>query len=209
MSVHNPFNSEEEEMTQDEPELSEYDIEDQLEFSEGCETGPDENLISEEELPAVPQTHHQYAFGLDIDPTTGLPRITAMGRGRIAQQMLKKAAETGVEIEQDAETVGKMFKPTTDEVIPTRTYQVIAEILTFIYQVNEACVTETAARHLKEMTDKVKIKDKDFGGEPEKSEHTGDSFEDSGNVEMQGDMEEEVENDGENTGDDCSDKDED
>lgn len=93
---------------------------------------------SDEQEPFEPELKDKYAFGLQLDPETGLPRVTAMGRGRIAQQMLKKAKEAGTTVEKDPAMVKRMFKPTNDRVIPSRTYQLIAEILTFIYQINEA-----------------------------------------------------------------------
>jgi flagellar biosynthesis protein len=166
MSVHNSQNpGNEENLAADESEGMDFIAIDQMDFTKGFQ----------EDQPGTEQPlKEQYAFGLDIDPVTGLPRITAMGRGRIAQQILKKAAEAGVQIEHDPETVGKMFRPTTDQVIPTRTYQVIAEILTFIYQLNEAYNTEKAAAHLRKKTEKITIKGKKPETETEDEDETFD-----------------------------------
>ncbi len=91
----------------------------------------DENNVKEEAL------KDKYAFGLRLDPDTGLPTITAMGRGRIAQEMVRRAKESNIPVEKEPALVKQMFKPKDDRVIPARTYGIIAEVLTLIYRLNE------------------------------------------------------------------------
>jgi flagellar biosynthesis protein len=175
MSVHNHQNSGQvDNITGNEPAVMDFIATDQVDFAGGFDESETEEVNEEQPL------KQHYAFGLSIDPVTDLPKITTMGRGRIAQQILKKASEAGVRIEQDPEMVQRMFKPTTDQAIPTRTYQVIAEILTFIYQINEAYATEKAALCLKEKAEKAKPGKKQFQEQDKTAEEDyEDSFEES------------------------------
>lgn len=94
----------------------------------------------------------KYVLGLDVDEETSLPRVTSMGRGRLAEKLLSMAEEAGAPVDRDPELVEKMFSPKDQRVIPARTYRVIAEILTFVYRLNEAYVNPEAARHLERMS---------------------------------------------------------
>mgnify|MGYP000089751580 CR=1 FL=1 len=112
---------------------------DTVEFSE------DEKDDEEQEA----QLKDRYAIGLEMDPGTGLPRVTSIGRGLIAQQMIKKAREAGVPVESDRAALEKIYRPADDRVIPSRTYVLIAEILTFIYRLNEAYSKEAPDEFMK------------------------------------------------------------
>jgi len=90
-----------------------------------------EDWLEEEEL------KDKYAFSLSLDEKTGLPRVTAMGRGLIAKRIVEKAGEAGKPVEKDPDMARRLFRPTDDRVVPARVYGIIAEILTFVYQLNE------------------------------------------------------------------------
>lgn len=102
------------------------DAERRWEYFEG-----EEDQLEEEEL------KDKYAFGLSLDEKTGLPRITAMGRGLIAKRIVEKAEDAGKQVEKDPDMAQRLFRPTDDRVVPARVYGIIAEILTFVYQLNE------------------------------------------------------------------------
>ncbi|MFP4497945.1 MAG: EscU/YscU/HrcU family type III secretion system export apparatus switch protein [Vulcanimicrobiota bacterium] len=123
---------------------NDWDIEDRFEFER-----------SDDEPEEEPELADKYAIGMKFDPETGLPVVTSLGRGLIARMMEEKAGRAGVEVERDPEMVKRMFRPTTDEAIPTRTYQIIAEILTFIYQVNEAYTGEEAREEMEKIIPEV------------------------------------------------------
>lgn len=91
----------------------------------------EEDLFNEEEL------KDRYAFALDVDKITGMPKVVAMGRGLIAKKIVEQARAADVQLEKDPDMARRLFTPADDKVIPTRIYGVIAEILTFVYQVNE------------------------------------------------------------------------
>jgi flagellar biosynthesis protein len=96
-----------------------------------------DHFESEDELFREEQLKDKYAFALSLDERTGMPRITAMGRGLFAKRIEQRAQEAGVQVEHDPDMAQRLFRPTEDSVIHPRLYGVIAEILTFVYQLNE------------------------------------------------------------------------
>ena len=91
----------------------------------------EEDLFKEEEL------KDRYAFALDVDKITGMPKVVAMGRGLIAKKIVEQARDADIRMEKDPDMAQRLFTPADDKVVPTQIYGVIAEILTFVYQVNE------------------------------------------------------------------------
>ncbi len=65
------------------------------------------------------------------------PRVVASGKGEIARQIIKTAKEAGVYIQEDANLVELLSKIELGKEIPTELYQTVAEVLAFVYQVNE------------------------------------------------------------------------
>lgn len=62
------------------------------------------------------------------------PKIIAKGQGRIADSIMAKAKENGVPIQEDASLVEVLSKLDLDQEIPPELYQLVAEVLTFIYR---------------------------------------------------------------------------
>lgn len=136
---------------------------------------PEEPLMETEEdedgeLGILPDSR-RYALGIAVDQATGLPRVTAMGRGLMAARMIKAARDAGVPVEEDPELVGSMFRPSDNRAIPSRTYRLIAEILTYIYRLNEAWKNQEAQEQLNKSVDP--------GEQGEEPENT--NMEDTGN----------------------------
>lgn len=63
------------------------------------------------------------------------PIVVAKG-GRIADSILEKAKEHGVPVQEDAALVEVLSKLDLDEQIPAELYQLVAEVLTYIYQMD-------------------------------------------------------------------------
>jgi len=75
------------------------------------------------------------AVALKYDPgNQGVPIVTAKGRGKLAEAILEKAAETGVPIQQDTSLVEVLSKLDIDQAIPAELYTLVAEVLSFVYQ---------------------------------------------------------------------------
>ncbi|OXM84651.1 EscU/YscU/HrcU family type III secretion system export apparatus switch protein [Paenibacillus rigui] len=62
------------------------------------------------------------------------PTVVAKGKGQIAEAILKKAKDNGVAIQEDASLVEVLSKLDLDQEIPPELYQLVAEILSFIYR---------------------------------------------------------------------------
>ena len=65
------------------------------------------------------------------------PRVVASGRGVIARKIIETAREAGIHIQEDPDLVEILSKVPVGKDIPVELYQTIAEILSFVYQVND------------------------------------------------------------------------
>jgi flagellar biosynthesis protein len=65
------------------------------------------------------------------------PRVTAKGRGRVAEKILELARHHGVTIEKDSTLIDALYRLEINEEIPEDLYQVVAEILAFVYRMNK------------------------------------------------------------------------
>ena len=65
------------------------------------------------------------------------PRVVASGQGVIAEKIIATAREAGIHIQEDANLVELLSKVQVGEEIPTELYQTVAEVLAFVYQINE------------------------------------------------------------------------
>lgn len=75
----------------------------------------------------------EYERGVD-----DAPRVTASGKGLIAEQILAIAFERGIKVRQDAELVDILSLIEIDSPIPLEAFAAVAEILAFVYQANAA-----------------------------------------------------------------------
>ena len=64
------------------------------------------------------------------------PRVVASGKGTIAEKIIETAQEAGIHIQQDANLVELLAKVDVGEEIPVELYQTVAEVLAFVYKVN-------------------------------------------------------------------------
>lgn len=69
--------------------------------------------------------------------STASPKVVATGKGEVARKIIEVAREAGVHIQEDANLVELLSKIELGEEIPTELYQTVAEILAFVYKVNE------------------------------------------------------------------------
>lgn len=65
-----------------------------------------------------------------------VPKITAAGRGKIAEQILKLAEENGVRIREDSTLAEMLATIEIDSPIPSESFMAIAEILSYVYRAN-------------------------------------------------------------------------
>jgi len=72
------------------------------------------------------------AVALRYDPSDTAPRVVAKGAGYIHDKILEKAGESDVKVIADPELVRELTKLELGEGIPPELYEVIAQVLIFI-----------------------------------------------------------------------------
>jgi len=72
------------------------------------------------------------ALKYDIEEDNA-PRIVANGKGELAQKLIKFAREHDIPIRENEDIVDILVQLNIGEDIPPQLYEVIAEILSFIY----------------------------------------------------------------------------
>ena len=65
------------------------------------------------------------------------PRVVAGGKGFVADKIIETARAAGVHIKEDPNLVEILAKIPLGNEIPVELYQTVAEVLAFVYQVNE------------------------------------------------------------------------
>ncbi len=65
------------------------------------------------------------------------PRVTAKGKGLIAEKIIELARKHNVPIKEDPALVQVLYQLEIDDHIPPELYKAIAEILVFVYSLNE------------------------------------------------------------------------
>jgi flagellar biosynthesis protein len=74
----------------------------------------------------------RYSKGQEQSPT-----VVAKGQGLVAESIIRKATENGVHVHEDPSLVEVLSKLDLDEQIPGELFQMVAEILTFVYSVDK------------------------------------------------------------------------
>jgi flagellar biosynthesis protein len=65
-----------------------------------------------------------------------LPRVTAAGRGKIAEQILQLAFENDIKVREDAPLAEMLATVELDSPVPTEAFMAVAEILSYVYRAN-------------------------------------------------------------------------
>ncbi|MCK9362273.1 MAG: EscU/YscU/HrcU family type III secretion system export apparatus switch protein [Syntrophales bacterium] len=65
------------------------------------------------------------------------PRVTAKGKGIIAEKIIELAKKNNIPIKSDPALVQLLSKVDIEEQIPLELYKAVAEILAFVYSMNE------------------------------------------------------------------------
>jgi flagellar biosynthesis protein len=75
------------------------------------------------------------AVALKYDPENGsAPTVIAKGQGVIADEILRRAQENGVPVQEDSSLVEVLSKLDLDQEIPPELYNLVAEVLSFVYR---------------------------------------------------------------------------
>lgn len=65
------------------------------------------------------------------------PKVLASGKGFLAEKIVETAREAGIHIHEDPNLVELLAKVPVGDEIPVELYQTVAEVLAFVYQINE------------------------------------------------------------------------
>jgi len=65
------------------------------------------------------------------------PKITAKGQGAIAEKIIELAREAGVPVKEQSDLVEILSKLDLNSEIPPETYVIVAEILAWVYELNQ------------------------------------------------------------------------
>ncbi len=77
------------------------------------------------------------AVALKYAPGESAPKVVAKGRGLVAEEIIARAREHGVYVHESPELVALLSRVDLDQQIPPELYVVIAELLAWLYQVEE------------------------------------------------------------------------
>ena len=72
------------------------------------------------------------AIALPYEAGAAAPKVLATGRGYVAEKILQKAQEDNIPIHKDAKVADALSKVEIGEYIPKELYEVVAEILVFV-----------------------------------------------------------------------------
>jgi len=65
------------------------------------------------------------------------PRIVAKGRGLIAQEIIRRAKESGIYVHESNELVALLMQVDLDDRIPPQLYVAVAELLAWLYRLEQ------------------------------------------------------------------------
>lgn len=77
------------------------------------------------------------AVALTYSKGDAAPRVVAKGRGLIAREIIERAREAGVFVHESPELVGLLMQVDLDSRIPPELYVAVAELLAWIYKVEQ------------------------------------------------------------------------
>lgn len=74
------------------------------------------------------------------------PKVVASGKGIVAEKIIETARAAGIHIQEDPNLVELLAKIPIGNEIPVELYQTIAEVLAFVYQINEKFKTKMSGK---------------------------------------------------------------
>lgn len=80
---------------------------------------------------------NQQAVAIAYEQGDLAPRVVAQGRGLVAEQIIARAKENKVYVHESKELVALLMQVELEDRIPPALYQVIAEILAWLYRVEQ------------------------------------------------------------------------
>ena len=89
-----------------------------------------------DEAPKPPS--RQVAVALRYDETKEkAPRVIARGQGYVAEKIIQLAEEQGIPIHEDPDLTESLAQLDLGDAVPPELYQAVAEVLAYIYRMNQ------------------------------------------------------------------------
>ncbi len=80
----------------------------------------------------------EHAVALKYGPEiSGAPKVAAKGSGLLAQKIIELAKKHNIPIKEDPDLVQILARLELNQEIPPSVYKVVAEILAFVYSLNQ------------------------------------------------------------------------
>ncbi|ALU89139.1 flagellar biosynthesis protein [Herbaspirillum rubrisubalbicans] len=92
------------------------------------------------EKPNIPL---QNAVALAYNASQAAPQVVAKGRGLVAEAIIARAREAGVYVHESKELVSLLMQVELDQQIPPALYRTVAELLAWLYRIENMQLTET------------------------------------------------------------------
>lgn len=97
----------------------------------------------------------QMAVALAYQAGLAAPKVVAKGRGLLAEMIIERAREAGVFVHESPEMVSLLMQVDLDQHIPPELYRAVAELLAFIYFLEQGATVPLppAAENIIDMKD--------------------------------------------------------
>ena len=92
---------------------------------------------SEKKSPDVPQKAAALRYDRDKESA---PRLVAKGSGFVAERIIEVARANGITVYEDKQLIELLSRIELYQVIPVELYQIIAEVLAFVYRMNNKAI---------------------------------------------------------------------
>lgn len=83
----------------------------------------------------MPKSPLPSAVALAYQTGDAAPRVVAKGKGLIAEEIIARAKEHGIFVHESKELVALLLQIDLDQSIPPALYRAIAELLAWLYQI--------------------------------------------------------------------------
>lgn len=91
--------------------------------------------------------HLRSAVALSYQEGSAAPAVVARGRGLVADEIIRRAKEAGVFVHESRELVSLLMQVDLDQHIPPNLYAAVAELLAWIYKIEQRPLPSNHASH--------------------------------------------------------------
>lgn len=91
--------------------------------------------------------HAPRAVALAYSAGAAAPKLVAKGDGLLAERIVQRAREAGVYVHESTELVALLMQLDLDSRIPPQLYAAVAEVLAWVWRIEQREATGTPADH--------------------------------------------------------------